>query len=272
MDQAELWDDLVGDAWVRNAPALNAHSGPYGDAAMDTLNDLEGHRVLDLGCGTGETTMVLGARVGETGHVTGVDLSSRMLEQARAVTDDKAQISIVAGDALQLDFAARFDALFSRFGVMFFEEPGAAFARLRSMTRTGGQLAFSAWKDPFSNPWMLKPIMASVEVLGPPSLPPEGAPGPFSLGAADAVQSLLGNAGWRGVEVSALDLEQPFVGDARAAATMVVETNPVIAGALRTMADRRADAIDVIAAELARDERDGIVTLAGAAWIVHATA
>jgi SAM-dependent methyltransferase len=272
VNQSEVWDDVVGEAWVRNAPALNAHSGPFGDAAMDALEDLEGAQVLDIGCGTGETTMVLGARVGETGHVTGVDLSVRMIEKARAVTDDKAQISVVAGDVLGMDFDARFNALYSRFGVMFFDDPVAAFGRLRALTRTGGQLAFSAWRDPFSNPWMLTPVLASATVLGPPDLPPPGAPGPFSLGAAEDIESTLGGAGWHDVEVTALELEQVFVGDASAAATMVVETNPMIAGALRAVPDRRAEVVDIIAEALAPDERNGDVTLAGAAWIVRATA
>lgn len=271
VDQPEIWDDLVGDAWVRYADVLDAHSAPFGTAAIDALDPPTGAGVLDVGCGTGITTLALAERVGPDGRVTGADLSERMIDRARSRAADVPQVSFVVGDVLTLD--AQHDAIYSRFGVMFFDEPVRAFAHLRSLTRPGGRLAFAAWRDPFSNPWMLEPVMASAAVLGPPELPPPGAPGPFSLGSDDVITTTLARAGWQRPEITELSLEHPFgPGDAHATATMITGTNPVLAAGLRAMPERRSELTEAIATALRPHERSGVVVLGAAASIVTATA
>jgi SAM-dependent methyltransferase len=272
MDQAEIWDDLVGDAWVQFADMLHIHSAPFGVAALDALGALDGATALDVGCGTGATTLLLADRVGPTGRVTGIDLSERMIERARSDATDVAHVSFIAGDVLELRPDAPVDAIYSRFGVMFFERPVDAFAHLRSLAGPGGRLAFSAWQDPFSNPWMLEPVLASAAVLGPPELPPPGAPGPFSLASTDVINTTLHEAGWAGIEITALSIEQPFgAGNAHETAIMVTGSNPVIAAGLQKMPGRRAEVVDVIAAALVPHERDGRIVLQAAASIVTAT-
>lgn len=271
MDQQELWDDIVGDGWVRFADVLDAQGAPFGNAAIEALAPPEGASVLDVGCGTGITAMQLADRVGPAGSVTGVDLSERMIERARLRAAGRPEVSFVVGDVLEVD--GRFDAIFSRFGVMFFEHPVEAFARLRSMVRPGGRLAFAAWRDPFSNPWMLEPVLASAAVLGPPALPAPGAPGPFSLASDDVLTATLTDAGWTGIEIAELSVEHQFgPGDARATAAMITWSNPVIAMGLRAMPERRGELQDVIAEALRPRERDGVIVMPAAASIVAATA
>ena len=207
MDQHEIWDDLVGDSWVRNADVIDRHSAPFGDAAMDRLGDITGARVLDVGCGTGTTTRQLARR----GAIAlGVDLSSRMIAHARLVeTTDRSGARFAEADATEMDTDEPFDAIYSRFGVMFFDDLTAGFDRLRKLVAPEGRLAFASWGGPFDNPWMTTAVMASVPVLGPPELPGPEEPGPFSLATPDRVRAVLEAAGWADVQAEPLTIEGP---------------------------------------------------------------
>jgi len=273
MEQHEVWDGLVGDAWVTYADELELHSAPFGLAAMDTLGPLDGATVLDVGCGTGITTLELASRVGPSGLVTGVDLSEPMIARARARAAGRTGVSFIVGDVLDLALASPVDVVFSRFGVMFFDDPVVAFARLRAFTRDSGRLAFAAWSDPFSNPWMLTPVMASIPVLGAPELPAPGAPGPFSLSGPDVIATTLAAAGWSAVEVTDLSIESPMAaGGAAEMAAMVCTTNPVLAAGLERASEHRADVEALVTQALVEHERDGVVVLQAAALIVSARA
>lgn len=273
MEQHEVWGELVGDAWVTFADQLDAHSAPFGRAAMDALGPIDGATALDVGCGTGVTTLELADRVGARGHVTGADLSEPMIARARARAASRSGVSFVVGDVLELALDSPVDVVFSRFGVMFFDDPVAAFARLRTLTRAGGRLAFAAWSDPFSNPWMLAPVMASIPVLGPPELPEPGAPGPFSLSGPDVAETTLTAAGWSAVAVEVLALESPLAaGGAAEMAAMVCTTNPVLAAGLQRTPERRAELEALVAEALVPHERDGAVVLQATALIVSARA
>ncbi|MGZ8733576.1 MAG: class I SAM-dependent methyltransferase [Acidimicrobiia bacterium] len=270
MDEDAIWGDLVSDPWVRFATVVDGHSAPFGAAAMDSLEPLAGASVLDVGCGVGGTTWQLGERVGPDGRVLGVDVSAPFIDGARARgTAD--HVTFVLGDAATIDLDS-VDAVFSRFGVMFFPDPEVAFTHLRSSTRPGGALAFAAWQGPSANPWMTVPVMASAAVLGPPHLQPPGQPGPFAFAEPDTIRALLGAAGWVDVDVTDLSVEQPFpAGNARGCAEVMSQLNPALAGGLRDAPERRAELLDVVADALGEYERDGEVVLPAAAWIVHAT-
>lgn len=273
MDQHEVWGGLVGDAWVTFADQLDAHTAPFGIAAMDALGSIDGATVLDVGCGTGITTLDLADRVGASGHVTGADFSEPMIARARTRAVDRTGVSFIVGDVLELDLDSPVDVVFSRFGVMFFDDAVAAFARLRSFTRDGGRLAFAAWSDPFSNPWMLTPVMASIPVLGPPEIPAPGTPGPFSLAGPDVLETTLSAAGWSAVEVTELALDLPMAaGGAAAMAAMVCTTNPILAAGLQPAPERRAEVEALVTEALEPHERDGVVVLAAAALIASARA
>jgi SAM-dependent methyltransferase len=264
--QKEIWDDLVGDAWVRNDAIIEEHGRPFGEAAMDRLGPLEGRSVLDVGCGTGGTSLELARRGAHP--VLGVDLSERMLAVANQRSVDG--VTFKAADVMTID--GRFDAVFSRFGVMFFDDPVAAFAHLRRLTAPGGSLAFACWRDPLSNPWMSLAVMASVPVLGPPRLPGPTEPGPFSLADPARVHQVLTDAGWAEVTVEELTREAPHpAGSAEATAAVVVEQAPPLAMALAEHPDRAADVVHLVAEAFRPLERNGAVVVGGSVNVVSAT-
>ena len=237
---------------------------------MDSLEPLSGVSVLDVGCGVGGTTWQLGERVGRDGHVLGVDPSAPFLDGARE-RGRAEHVSFVLGDAATIELDP-VDAVFSRFGVMFFPDPTAAFSHLRSLVRTDGAMAFSCWQDPSTNPWMTVPVMASVPVLGPPKLPPPGQPGPFALASADTIRSVLDEAGWADVEVGDLSVERPYpAGGARECAEVMSQLHPALASGIREAPERRPELLDAVTEVLRAYERDGEVVFPAAAWIVHAT-
>nr|MBA3280717.1 class I SAM-dependent methyltransferase [Acidimicrobiia bacterium] len=168
MDQREIWDDLVGDAWVRNADIIDKHSAPFGEAAMERLGTVAGASVLDVGCGTGTTTREL-ARRGAS--AVGIDLSARMVAHARTLNAAGSGADFEVGDVTALAPAEPFDAVYSRFGVMFFDDAVAAFRHIRTVVRSGGRLGFSAWAGPFENPWMTTAVLASIRCSGYPRCP-----------------------------------------------------------------------------------------------------
>lgn len=268
-DPTAVWDDLVAEPWIRLSDVVDAHSEAFGEAALRALDPLAGATVLDVGCGLGATTRRLGELVGPDGAVTGVDASAPFVAAART-RGGPPNVSYVHGDATTVELPP-VDAVFSRFGVMFFPDPVAAFSHLRELTRPGGRLAFACWQAPPANPWMLEPVMAAASVLGPPDLPPPGAPGPFSLADPEVVHAVLDGAGWSSVETDGLEVVQPYpAGDARSTAEVIVQLAPPLANPLREAPDQRDAVITAIAEAVAPRERDGVVHFEAAVWIVSA--
>jgi SAM-dependent methyltransferase len=268
--QRGIWNDLVGDAWVRHADIHDQQAEPFGRAALDALGALGGARALDVGCGTGATTTQLIER--GAAEVVGVDLSEPMLTSARASIRD-ARVQFELGDALKLDRAGQFDVIFSRFGVMFFSDPVAAFTRLRTFGTPAARLGFCCWGPPFANPVMTLPVMAAAAVLGPPQLAGPGEPGPFSLSSPDVVRDVLTTAGWTAVKIADVQLDPPHpAGSADAVADVVMEFNPLLVEGLRAHPDRHSATRAAIIDALEPLERDGVVHLGADALIVTAHA
>ena len=206
IEQAEFWSELA-PTWLELEDQLEEVGGPPGELAMDRLELLPGQRVVDLGCGSGRTTLELAARVGPGGEVVGVDISAEMLARGRerAARLGAGNVEFVHADAQVHDFGeAGFDAAYSRFGVMFFSDPVAAFANVRTALRPGGALSFVCWRGVLDNEWMLIPGAAVAEVTGSlPPMPGPDEPGPFSLADPARVRAVLGAAGFGSVAVTA---------------------------------------------------------------------
>ncbi|MDQ2677429.1 MAG: class I SAM-dependent methyltransferase [Actinomycetota bacterium] len=205
-DQRTYWNRRAGE-WERRAGIADAPADTYGGAAMDALGLGSGASVLDVGCGVGATVVELARRVAPDGRVIGVDVSDEMLAAcgrtvgSAGVTGVELVRSDVVDGALD-DLEGSLDAVFSRFGVMFFPEPQRAFTRLAGLLRPGGSLRCVVWGPIDANPWMFVPVLAAAGVFGAgPELPPPGRPGPFSLADADLAAGLLAQAGLRDVGV-----------------------------------------------------------------------
>ncbi len=207
-EMVELWNGPTSDAWVLTPERYDAMLGGLGLLALDAAALRPGERVLDIGCGSGDLSRSAAERVRPGGSVLGLDVSAPLVElAAHRAADD---LAFLVGDAQVHDLGtARFDVLVSRFGVMFFDDPVAAFTQLRSAMAPGGRLSFVAWQAAPLNEWVLTAIGALVPHVGFPQLPPPGAPGPFAFAEADHVRAVLASAGWTDVEVRAVS--QPLL-------------------------------------------------------------
>ena len=163
--QIEYWNELSGARWVAMNDVIDAQISPLGEVAMLRAAVAPGERVLDIGCGCGQTSLQLAERVGQDGRVLGLDISAVMLERARERAEQAglANLEFRNADAQTEPFAGAFDLLFSRFGVMFFASPEAAFSNLRSAVRPGGRLTCLTWQGLGANPWMQVPNGGSRE-------------------------------------------------------------------------------------------------------------
>ena len=201
----EFWSARASN-WLEDQEALEIFGGAPGEAAIERLAPQPGERILDIGCGGGATTVSLARRVAPGGSVLGVDIAAAMVAgaQRRAAAAGCEGASFAVADAQVEDFGTQaFDAAFSRFGVMFFADPVAAFANIRRCLVPGGRLSFCCWQDPLANEWMLIPTMVVLGILGqaPPQQGP-GDPGPYSLADPERVRQILEAAGFRGVDIA----------------------------------------------------------------------
>jgi SAM-dependent methyltransferase len=205
---AEMWRNSSGEAWARDADNTDRQLEPLGRALLERLGVERGARVLDVGCGCGQTTLELAALVGETGRVLGIDLSSAMLaraaERARAA---KLEVELITANAETHRFApASFDLVFSRFGVMFFADAVAAFTKFHDALVAGGKLGFVCWQGLEQNPWQSLPLIAAQRVFGNRELPAflRSPTGPLSFADPERVRGILSVAGFVEIEVEPL--------------------------------------------------------------------
>src|SRR5262245_19307879 len=268
--------EKAGEAWVRMQDRTDALIEPLGRVAIERLGVVAGERILDVGCGCGQTLLQLAERAGPSGQVLGVDISPPMLECARERVAGQPTIALALGDAQVHAFApGAFDAVFSRFGVMFFDEPRAAFRNLRAAARPGGRLSFVCWQELAKNPWAARPLEAVMRLLPESAMPDllrEGRPGPFFLSDPARVRAILGDAGWKDVSLEPVEMLLHLAG----AVTLdeAVEYSLEIGPAARAMTDApgtlqpaRAAALREALAPFAGDRG---VLMDGAAFVVTA--
>ena len=201
-EQRENWNGSGGQSWVRNQERIDLGMAGFGQRAIERLLPTVGDRILDVGCGSGTMTLALAQAVGESGQVTGVDFSEPLLELARQRSLHLPQVHWVHGDASEVEIESGFDAIFSRFGVMFFDNPEKAFFKLGQSLRLDGKLTFVCWQGPDRNPW----VGESMECLLPflpeaPSAPIPNAPGAFGLADPDRTRMILSNAGFHDIQI-----------------------------------------------------------------------
>jgi ubiquinone/menaquinone biosynthesis C-methylase UbiE len=180
--QIEFWNGPGGSRWVKEQEELDRSLAPFAQALFARAALTSGERVVDVGCGCGVTSLAASALVGAAGSVLGVDVSAPMLARAKERADGLPNVSFELSDATTHGFARSFDAVVSRFGVMFFANPVAAFANLRSALRPGGRVVFIAWRSAPENPWVRIPGEAASAHV--PPLPRPGPDDPVALPGA----------------------------------------------------------------------------------------
>lgn len=208
-DGVQGWTARRGDAWIDLQPILDRMFLPIAQALADTAMTERPREILDIGCGTGATTLALAGRVAPRGSCTGIDVSAAMLEVARqrAVAAGTVNARFIADDAQRHRFVpGSFDAVVSRFGVMFFDDPAGAFANIRTAIRTGGMLTCFAWRSREENPFMTAAERAAAPILGEGDRTDPLAPGQFAFADADRVTRILTTAGWHDVAIGPVDI------------------------------------------------------------------
>lgn len=206
-EQAKIWNGPAGHAWVDMQPLLDLLLKPAADALMQALSASRCERVLDVGCGTGGTTLDI-ARADPTRRCTGIDISEPMMEAARSrAAQEGLSASFICADAQTYPFAPdSFDTVVSRFGVMFFPEPIEAFQNIRRATCEGGQLHFVAWRSAAENPFMTTAERIAAPML--PNMPVRSLDGPGQFAFADPlrVEEILRRSGWTEIAVRSADM------------------------------------------------------------------
>lgn len=203
-EQVEYWNGPEGQHWADHEDRFDAMLAPFVGPVLDAAGVAPGARVLDVGCGNGALGRAAAAR---GAVVTGLDISAPMLERAREhATAGGVAVELVEGDAQVHPFEGGYDAVISRFGVMFFADPLAAFVNLARALEPGGRLAFVCWQAQAHNEWVAVPGLALFPIVGPPDMPPPDAPGPFAFADADRVRDILTGAGFERVACDPLAL------------------------------------------------------------------
>jgi SAM-dependent methyltransferase len=211
-EQLTAWNGPSGRAWVGAQQLLDRAFKPFEDLLVAEVTGRSPRLVLDVGCGTGATTLAAARALGHAGRCVGIDISEPMLAMARARAEqDGVAASFVAGDAQVYPFEdATVDMMISRFGVMFFDDPVRAFANLRRAAAPGAALLFIAWRSATENPFMTAAERAAAPLL--PELPSRqpDAPGQFAFASATRVSGILADSGWSRVDISPIDVECTF--------------------------------------------------------------
>jgi SAM-dependent methyltransferase len=270
--QSESWAGEMGDKWNRYVEQFEGMIAPVGSAAIAHAGFRAGERVIDIGCGGGATTFEIARRIGN-GHVTGLDLSQTLVNTCnrRLAESGLANVDFVCADAAT-DAMSGYDVLFSRFGVMFFNDPVAAFQNMRGYLKDSGRISFVCWGPPSEQPWVgeLMAVAAKYVTL-PPPVP--NAPGPFAFGDQDYLRSILEQAPFRDITITRWSGNQQIGGPGatpESAARFVLDAL-FMGDALKDASDSvKAQAFQDSVEVLQRHVIDGNVEMQGCAWLVRA--
>jgi ubiquinone/menaquinone biosynthesis C-methylase UbiE len=272
-DQVDFWNGGMGHEWVVLQERMDASLSAIHQALMPFAAPAVGEAVLDIGCGAGTTSMALADAVGPNGRVTGLDVSREMLGLAKQRGQGRTNLNFVESDASQAAFQPEYDLLFSRFGVMFFDDPAAGFANMRKAAKPGGRIAFVCWRTPQENLWTSAPMAAAKPFLPDMPSPDPLAPGPFAFADAGRVRAILEQAGFRRARLEKFDGLMDMGRDLDLAAAFTLRIGPVARATANMDEAGKAKVTAVVREALARFAgADGNVAPPAACWLVTARA
>ncbi|WP_440533660.1 class I SAM-dependent methyltransferase [Variovorax sp. YR566] len=271
-EQARLWNGSAGRAWVDTQATLDRLFQPFEDLLVEAASTRPGSRVLDVGCGTGSTTLAFARLHGAEGGCVGIDISEPMIAVARSRAErEGSPASFICANAQTHAFEpASFDSIMSRFGVMFFDDPVRAFANLRTAARDNAELRLIAWRSAAENPFMTTAERAAAPLL--PNLPARrpDAPGQFAFGDKRRVHAILEESGWADIDIQPIDV--PCTMHEKELPGYLSRLGPV--GNVLQQADEhvRAQVIDTVRAAFEPFVHGDEVRLTTACWTVVARA
>ena len=271
--QSAYWNGEAGRRWTAVQQSQDRLLGGITEALFEAAAPKPGEAVIDVGCGAGDTTLRVAAL---TGAALGVDMSEPMLARARErAAEAGSPARFALADATLYDFSAEAaDLMISRFGVMFFAEPARSFANLRRGLKTGGRLAFAAWRHPDRNPWLMIPYAAALKRLPPQPPLPFDQPGPFAFHDEARVRDILETAGFSDVGFTSCEVELD-IADGKGleeAVDKALTLEPTSRALTDQPDDVRAGVREEVRAALSERLRGDKVALGGMAWIVRARA
>jgi SAM-dependent methyltransferase len=276
----EAWDGPLFDRFVQFREIVTTGLGAHGEAALSIVPPQPGQRVLDIGCGFGDTAQRIAGLVGSEGSVLGVDAASRFVDAARAEAAEAgvANVRFEVCDVQSATFGERFDLAFSRMGTMFFANPVIALRNVREALEPGGRLVMVVWRRREDNLWVYRAQQITEQIVQKPEEydEPTCGPGPFSMAGADTVSDILLHAGFRDIALHRSDLPMLAGRDLDEAIELVMALGPA-GEILRLQGDRAEHLLPTVDAALREGlgefvDENGAVIAPSSTWIVTATA
>lgn len=253
--QADYWSSSSGQKWISFEEELDTVFEVVNEFLIDRAKPLAGERIVDIGCGTGATTRAFAELVGSDGFLSAIDISQPLLDHARsreAEIKTKTEYRLIDAQSGSLD-SAPFDAAISRFGVMFFADPVAALANIRTWLKPSGRLVVAAWAAMDGNPWFECPRDGAVAQLGPPDPSDPNGPGPLGFQNIEHVADALGRAGFTNIEAECVTATFRHPGPIEKVAALAANIGPA-ARIIKKYGGGPAD-IDAIGAHVMRSFR-----------------
>ena len=266
--QSEFWNGPAADVWVQAQTYMDEMLEPLSQLAVGRAALADGERAIDVGCGCGDTSFAL---AGAGGSVWGLDISAPMVARAKERAEGVHNVAFSVGDAAVQSYTPDHDLIFSRFGVMFFSDPKAAFTHMRSALVEGGRLVFVCWQVPKENLWMSVAGRAAQPFMPPAEAQDPRAPGPFAFADPDWVSEILADAGYSNIAIESITPDLRVGGDVEEAMYFQSRIGPLARAVAELDEDTRAQANDAVRAALDEYVTSEGVVLRSAAWLVSAT-
>lgn len=266
-EQRAFWNGAMGDGWVTVEAYIDRIMSPMTEIALARLAAKTGERIIDVGCGCGGTSRAIAA---SGANVWGVDISEKMIAQAKLNSEGVDNVLFSVADAAHAQYTDDYDAIFSRYGVMFFADPVAAFRNLHNGLVSGGRLVYLCWQAPSLNPWIATGMAALTPYMdGPP--PDPNAPGGFSMADPERTAGILRNAGFTSVEVEPL-VVQLALGDGVDEMLLFHETVGPLSNVMTQLDQEQAvEAKQAVRSAYEAQLGPGGLTLDAATWLVTAS-